>query len=484
MSSFYGFVMHSTVLPLLLAPTRSRSGLTREIVRQQRRPLAELKAQQLKGFNKLLALALAESKFYQNHFAGLPGQIESLDDLLNYPITRKSDVEANFPDGMVVESRRNPDWQYVGTRGTTRRVMVVHDYDRRDSARAATRVAYTSDSPYRYGDIELTIPPDACSVHCGLESSRADSVSAQLFALTTRKVPWNRESVSDLRGLVMDNWIRRTKSMPPLQIDNGSDDLAKCINELRRRKPMHLVALPEYLRALANYILESNDRPHPIPVIRPMGANFPQSWRPMVEEAFRGKLREHYGSREMNTMAFDCKEQNGLHLLMDQQILEVVRDGRPVDDGEVGKVLVTDLQNHSMPIIRYEIGDLARIERTPCPCGRTTPRIFMEGRTEDAFVLSDGRIITAESVANFFTQCRCVRDYQLTEDNRGFLLRLVLNRDAESTDANNVADDLQRWLNDPRPIRTRVVDSILPEDSGKFRHCKSNSFADIEACAL
>ncbi len=52
---------------------------------------------------------------------------------------------------MAIEKSRTADWQYVGTRGTTRRVMVIHDFARRDHERAAIMTALTEDSPYRYG---------------------------------------------------------------------------------------------------------------------------------------------------------------------------------------------------------------------------------------------------------------------------------------------------------------------------------------------
>ncbi len=405
-SKYYGRAFQRFALTALLAPTRSQAmALARGMRKLQRWPLERIRERQLGQLKNLVKLASEESQFYRNRWSEEKvalTQLQCLEDIRRFPVTHKEDLEAHFPDGLAIESRRSADWQYVGTRGTTRRVMVIHDFERRDHERAAIMVALTEDSPYRYGMREVSIPPDACSVHCGIESKRAHSVSEQLIALATRRLAWNRESISDLRGLVMDNWICARTVLPPLNLDGTDAELCSCIAAIRKLRPTQLTALPEYLRALADYVHRTGDKPVGIPVIRPMGANFPQAWKTAIEAAFGGQVREHYGSRELGPMAFDCGKASGMHLLMSQHLIEVVRDGQPVRDGEVGKVLVTDLHNLAMPIVRYDIGDLARIDSSPCICGRTTPRIHLEGRVDDAFVLSQGRILTADAVANYF----------------------------------------------------------------------------------
>ena len=485
LSQIYGSVFQGIALPVMLSPTRSKTTrLAREIRRHQRWPIERIAEFQLSRVKELFQLAERESPFYRQRWAELgvsADQLQVIDDVRRFPITSKQDLESNFPDGIAIASRRSPDWQYVGTRGTTRRVMVIHDFERRDFERAAIMVALTEDSPYWYGTREVSIPPDACSVHCGIESDRADSVTQQLFRLATRRVSWNSESISDLRGLVMDNWICAKTVLPPLPLGSDEDDLRACVAELRKKRPMQLTALPEYLRALAKYIESSGDIPPPIPVIRPMGANFPQAWKADIENAFRGSLREHYGSRELGPMAFDCREENGMHLLTSQHQIEVLRDGLPVADGEVGRVVVTDLHNLAMPIIRYDIGDLARVEYGPCACGRNTPRIFVEGRIDDAFVTDGGRILTAEAISNFFASEPQVHDFELTEKQNGKWVLRVVPTDNATVDEQALAKRFLSWSGESRPISVRTTEVIRPEGSGKFRHCKSRSFHKIDS---
>ncbi|KAA5546267.1 phenylacetate--CoA ligase family protein [Roseiconus nitratireducens] len=480
-----GWLMQECVLPLMLLPTRSQAMKHARRIRQcQRMPLEKLRGLQLNRLRELVELAAAESPFYSDLFRANGFDAEmlgSLDDLQRVPVTTKDDVEANFPDGMVIASRRSDDWQYVGTRGTTRRVMVVHDFQRRDFQRAAIMVALTEDSPYRYGAGQFSIPPDACSVHCGLEGNRADSVSGHLWAIASGRIKRDRAAISDLRGLVMEKWIQPTTIWPPLSLDEGDLPLAECVAALRQAKPTQLTALPEYLKALADYLDRSGEDPPHIPVVRPMGANLPASWKPAIADAFRGSVREHYGSREMGPMAFDCGQANGLHVMMDQHLIEVVRDGATVGEGELGRVLVTDLNNFAMPLIRYDIGDLARITYAPCACGRTSPRLLLEGRVQDAFVLSGGRVLTAEDVSNHFAELPEIRDFELTEMRGNKWALRVVPQPLAKLDLQQIGDRFVTWSGESRRINVRSSTAIRPESSGKYRHCKSLSFGKLLA---
>lgn len=483
MARLKSWVIRNVLLPAGLLPTRSRyASLARKIENRQFWGRERMESFQLKRLRALLAVAAMDSPFYKDRFREFGLDSGLTDGLANYsqfPVTTKQDIENHFPDGMTNSALRTKDWQYVGTRGTTRRVMVIHDFNKRDAGRASELVAMTCDVPFGLGDRQVAVPPDACSTHCGIEGQRADRVRDHLADLSSGKKAFNREFVSDLRGIIMNRWILRYKSLPPLPVDADEESLAFYVRFLRKSKPKQLFALPEYLMALANYILESGNHPEPIRVLRPMGANMPAAWRTTVEEAFRGTVREHYGTREMGIMAFDCQARCGLHVMMDQFLIEIVdSSGMPVRDGDLGQILITDLQNFAMPILRYRIGDLARIERFPCQCGRQTIRLHLEGRVEDAIVLDSGRVITAEEVSNFLYLKHKIDRFELAESDLGGLqLRFVRPPNFNPDDA-SVGVDLSAALG-VSTVRSRSTPVIHPEASGKFRHCKSQSHQQL-----
>jgi hypothetical protein len=103
-----------------------------------------------------------------------------------------------------------------------------------------------------------------------------------------------------------------------------------------------------------------------------------------------------------------------MHVRLDQVFVELLRDGRPVEVGDRGLVTVTS-HHPSMPLVRYLLGDVARMRAQPCPCdvGSAWPILVVEGRESDAFVV-DGHWVTAKEVDDALSGVPLAA-YQLTE---------------------------------------------------------------------
>jgi phenylacetate-CoA ligase len=117
-----------------------------------------------------------------------------------------------------------------------------------------------------------------------------------------------------------------------------------------------------------------------------------EEMRRRIEEAYGVKAYNSYGLSEMNGpgVAFECPEQNGLHVWEDAFLLEVV-DPKTLDPsgpGETGELVFTNLTRQGMPILRYRTRDLAAYDPEPCPCGRTHRRISrIQGRSDDMLIV-------------------------------------------------------------------------------------------------
>ncbi|HEX6987224.1 MAG TPA: hypothetical protein VF170_17735 [Planctomycetaceae bacterium] len=476
----YSFLLNRALLPGALALTESSflrlaSGSSK---RQFFSPEAirNLQVERLRG---LLSHAAERVAFYRDRFADAgcrPDKFAGLDDLERYPSLTKEEIQANFPDRMVAGAASNDGWRWIGTRGTTSRLMVIQDFRKRDQARANAVVALTADCRYRLGHRTVYIPPDECSALCGVEGLRESSVSRQLRRMFSSRRVRDQIALSDLRGLVMNNWVERKTLLEPFGPDGTHIPDERCasyVRRLRETRPILLKALPEYLLTIARYAERTGDRLPVVPVVRPMGALMTGTVKREVARAFRGAVREDYGSREFGAMAFECREGHGLHVLSDGFVIEVMRDGRPAADGELGQVLVTDLQNRAMPLIRYRIGDLGRIERGPCRCGRSTPRLFLEGRSADACATADGRLLTSAAAAEFFYNRSEVDQFQLVERSLRHWELQVVPKGRFARDWTDLLESFRRFSGDPRRLSVREVRTIQPESSGKFRHVKS-----------
>ena len=471
---------NKTVLPIGLRFTKSQFlRLTREMAKRQFWHAARIRSFQWHRLQEVVAHCVSNVDYYRESFskAGLSGTLlKDFQQFLSLPVTTKSVIRKNFPDRMIANRVEGSDWKWTSTRGTSDRLMAIQCFRKRDQIIAAEMLSLTEDSKYRYGKPMVYIPPDACNALCGVEGLRETSVVRHLVKmLSTRK--WREgEAISDLRGLVMNNWIINRTILPPIYFDQALslDEIAKkYINELRRLRPKMLKALPEYLSFLAGYLESHPDSSLRIPLLRPMGALMSQFEKDRVARAFGGQVREDYGSAEIGPMAFDCHLQNGMHLMTDQYYFELVdENGDPQTNG-IGNLLVTDLNNYAMPMIRYEIGDLARIDYAPCACGRTTPRIFVEGRVQSSLSAA-GRILTDSCIRNFFQSQFEISQFQVTESENGDL-EVAYVAPGREVCKQQMAKQFGQLVGSDRFVRIRQVSVIKPAESGKFIYVKSSS---------
>ena len=141
-----------------------------------------------------------------------------------------------------------------------------------------------------------------------------------------------------------------------------------------------------------------------------------------------------YASTE-GLWASDC-EQRHKHLFEDWCIAENVdQDGRPVPDGQPGeRVLVTNLFNRTLPMIRFEVSDVVAIDRRPCACGRTLARLHaIEGRSADVLRLDDaagGRVAIHPTQLSPVSADPSVREFQIVQCGQRIVLRVVLRQGA------------------------------------------------------
>jgi phenylacetate-CoA ligase len=108
-----------------------------------------------------------------------------------------------------------------------------------------------------------------------------------------------------------------------------------------------------------------------------------------IESAWSVTVRDTFGMSDVwSTMAGECGEGDGMHLTcLDHAVVELVEpatgEAIPFDDGAEGELVWTHLQREASPLLRYRSGDLARVWTAPCACGRTTPRVRIDGRRDD-----------------------------------------------------------------------------------------------------
>ncbi len=202
---------------------------------------------------------------------------------------------------------------------------------------------------------------------------------------------WHRRKVAVDRFVKRDFYLDCTP--------RGDEALDDAVVALRRFKPDAMIAFPSGAAALARHVIDRGLRTwDSFPVLTGAEALLPHD-REVLERAF-GPAFDTYGCREVMLIGSECEEHDGLHLSMENLIVEVIvrePDGTPrsARPGEVGEVAITDLHNLACPMIRYLNGDLATMRSDErCGCGRGLSRISaVEGRVTETMYDGQGRAV-------------------------------------------------------------------------------------------
>jgi phenylacetate-CoA ligase len=242
-------------------------------------------------------------------------------------------------------------------------------------------------------------------------------------------------------------------------------------NTLNRIRPDVIYGFPSILEELCALVtLKINPR-----IVFSHGGKLTERCRKIVESTFDAEVYDTYGSAEFWRLAFECDEHSGLHMITDCAVVECVRDGEVVAVGESGDVVVTGLSNYQMPLIRYELGDIAVLADESCACGRSWPLIRdIQGRTMDSFTLPSGRVL---SVVNIFQwvypeikdYVYCFSQYQIVQESpKKIVLRIVKGKEYHDEIIDQITRRIKKDLEGENVMFSLdSVDEIPREKSGK-----------------
>ena len=203
--------------------------------------------------------------------------------------------------------------------------------------------------------------------------------------------------------------------------------------------------------------------------------------RRRIERLLGVKAYNSFGMTEMNGpgVAFECKEQAGMHLWEDNYILEIVDPDtlEPVPDGEIGEMVLTTLDRTMMPILRYRTRDLTRIIPGECKCGRTHRRIDrIKGRTDDMYIIKGVNVFPMQVEKILVQYPGLGSNYLITLDteNDNDIMTVEVELDGLTTDVypelQKMTRDIQRALKDEILLTPRVKlvkKGSLPQSEGK-----------------
>ena len=283
-----------------------------------------------------------------------PHDISSLEDIRRLPETEKTDLRDNYPFDLFAVPNEEVVRVHVSS-GTTGKPIVV---------------GYTAGDIENWSDM---VARDLVMVGCTREDIFQNAVNYGFFT----------------DGLGIHYGIER---MGAMAVPSATGDTERQLEVMMDFGVTALHCTPSY----ALYLAETATSMGIIDELKlKIGCFGAEPWsdgaRAELEELFGIKAYDSYGLSEMfgPGVAFECQEQNGLHIWEDQFLVEILdEDDLPCAPGERGELVLTSLTKEAMPLIRYHTGDITYLVDEPCNCKRTCIKLHrFLGRADDMLVV-------------------------------------------------------------------------------------------------
>lgn len=195
--------------------------------------------------------------------------------------------------------------------------------------------------------------------------------------------------------------------------------------------------------------------------------------RKTIENVFGVKVFDRYGCEEVSLIASECETHEGFHLNIDHLFVEFIKpDGRDALPGEEGKIVVTDLLNKAMPIIRYRVEDVGIPSHKKCSCGRGLPLMEkVSGRTADFLIREDNSLVAGVSmIERTLTRIQGVMQMQIIQEAINDIQINIVKNDKYNDDSKDqLINEFIDVFGNNALINIDYVRRIKQEKSGKYR---------------
>jgi len=253
-----------------------------------------------------------------------------------------------------------------------------------------------------------------------------------------------------------------------------NEDIKKnIIPAIKSFKPKVIVGYPSSLGYIADYILKNKIKLDiELRGIITSGESLSIFNREIIESAFATKVFNRYGCRDVGPIAHECEAHEGLHIFSDHVFVEIINEkGEECMPGEVGEIVVTDLDNYVFPFIRYKIGDIGKWATHECSCGRKLSLLeSVEGRTFDLIIGTNNNRVPGTYFTILSKKVQGIDQLQFLQEKVGSLeVRLKVNNKYQAANDNILISLMKEKLGDDMNITVKHVPNIDSTISGKFR---------------
>jgi len=259
--------------------------------------------------------------------------------------------------------------------------------------------------------------------------------------------------------------------------DNYFADYAR---RLRKYNLEIIKGYPSSLIYFANYCINHNIQDIQPKAIITTAEPTSKRERKLLQDVFQCDVFDQYGFGEIFCVSLECEKHNGLHINTEHCIVEIVdENGNELEAGEQGRIIVTDLDNYTMPFIRYECGDIGSLKKEKCLCGRNLPMMnHVDGRIFGLIRGVNENVVHGEFFANLLQDLGWYEEYNLTNFE-------IVQKTIEGIDCNFVCgirpgndaiklfiESCHKYFGEMK-INVKFIESIPLTPAGKRRNTRS-----------
>ena len=382
----------------------------------------EIEEIQNQRFKDLIKHASSTTKFYKEYNDSLK--------LSDFPVIKKSMIQEN-PDSFISDKYNKDELIKVTTSGSYGTPTVFYMNKNKKKRQQAEVIFY---SKWAFYDVGVK------------------------HAYIRMKV--NKSKL----GLKLQNQVW----LSPVSITNKW--LKEQIEILIKQKVEVIIGYPSAIEALAKYAIQNGYTSDKFKIkgVITSSESLYEEGRQNIKQAFDCEVISRYGTEETGILATECTKEGTHHINELNYIVEVLKmdSDEKADIGEKGRVVVTDLFSHAMPLIRYEIGDLA-ILGDKCGCntkGKTLTKLV--GRTVEIIYNTKDEVVLPFAINSSLNSITSIVQYQFMQKDKD-IYKIKLKVSDNFTDEKDVINNLKDILGEDANINLEYVDDIKPLKSGK-----------------
>ncbi len=216
------------------------------------------------------------------------------------------------------------------------------------------------------------------------------------------------------RGVISDRLIHNRVFINTFRLEE--QEMATYVDMLSRCAPEFVIGYASSLDLFADAINNSGITIAP-KAVQSSADMLGSKARTRIEQAFNAPVFDRYGCRECGIIAHECEFHTGLHIFSNTHVVQILNDDwSPAEPGEMGNIVVTNLNNYAMPFVRYVVGDVGAAAEGECACGRVLPRIGqLGGRTTATIRLPSGRVMHGEYFSHLFYALEGIKRFQVIQ---------------------------------------------------------------------